>query len=291
VRFHKRTCLLILALASNASYATDNLYRADQPPVLNASANQTLQKAQSEENIIKDFKSQYQRIENPKFLMFWHRDFSDNINSNQEISASVTSAGTLPRNNYTQVLKLQWKNGSERSFSWLSSAASAEFEVGFSQVLRSGGMSLVDRNTAIRMTALDKTNKGISEENQNFQTIEASALAKFAKYFIEVNFIPDSESKNGTEPRVTVINSTTGEIIADVVPSDLYKKDTGKTSFIATNNGFVATTENPPSGEWKADDKGFIKKANKRDLKEEGRQVGYVVMKSLSESWSNVSSH
>lgn len=291
MRFSTKTCALMLALTVNTSYASENLYRADQPPIINEKVGNNGQKDQVEASIIKDFKSQYKRIENPKFLMLWHRDFSDNINSNQEVSASVTTTGTLPRNNFNQIVKVQWKNGSERSVSWLSSANSAEFEVGFSQVLRSGGMSLIDRNTAVRMTALDKANKGTAESDLNFQTVEASALAKYAKYFIEVNFIPDSESKGGTEPRVTVIDSSSGEIIADVVPRDLYKKDTGKTSFIATNDGFIASTENPPSGEWKINDKGFIKKVNKRDLQEEGRQVAYAVMKSLSNSWSNVSSH
>lgn len=283
---------LIIAFCSGMVRADDRssnetMYRADQPAVLKAGVDAYVKKTQDEARLIGNFRTSYERAERPKFLMMWHRELSDNINSNKEINGTVTSTGLAARNNYQQIIKVQWKDGSERAVSLLPPARGAEFESGFQQTLRNAGVKLVDRNTAIRMTALDKVKKGGNENDFNFQTIEARALETYAGYFIEVRFIPNPEAKGGTEPRVTVISSSTGEILVDVVPSTLYKNDGGTTSWSASNEGFIKSADGAADGEWKTDSKGFVKQPRKRGGQEEGRAVALAIMQSLAEVWGS----
>lgn len=283
---------LTLAFCSGIALADDRggseaLYRADQPAVLKAGVDADTKKKQDDARLIGNFRASYERAERPKFLMMWHRELSDNINSNKEINGTVSSTGLAARNNYQQIIKVQWKDGSERAVSLLPPARGAEFESGFQQTLRNAGVKLVDRNTAIRMTALDKVKKGASENDFNFQTIEARALETYAGYFIEVRFVPDLEAKGGTEPRVTVISSSTGEILVDVVPSGLYKNDGGKASWSAISEGFIKSSDGATDGEWKTDSKGFVKQPRQRGGQEEGRAVALVIMQSLAEVWGS----
>lgn len=291
----KRLTIAALALvaAGNAPAAGDKpvneaLYRADQPPVLKEYADRNAQKeqrAQSEAQVIGNFRAAYQRASRPKFLMLWHRELSDNINSNREVTAAVSSVGERARDNFQRTINVQWKDGSERPVSLLPPARGAEFESGFQQAWRSAGAALVDRNTAIRMTALNKTKEGTSENSFNFQTIEATALADYASYFIEARFVPDPDAKGGTEPRVTVISSRTGEILADIVPSSLYKQDADGESWMATDAGFVKSAEGASEGEWRTDSKGFVKVARKRGGQEEGRAVALAIMQLMADNW------
>ena len=285
-----RILCLMLIFSHSISYAAENvidesLYRSDQPQVLNNSENLKNQKKNDQLKIIEDFKLAYQKVEKPKFLMFWHRELSDDINSAQELSGTVSSTGELKRDNYFRVIKVQWKNGTERSVSLIPKVRDVEFASGFHQQMRSAGAILVDRNSAIRFNALDKTKNGISENEFNFQTIEAETLSKYAQYFIEINFIQDDDSKGGFEPRVTVIKTDTGEIVADVVPSHLYKSDGDNNNWTTTNEGFVKSSENVDNGQWKTDSKGFVKVSNKKTSIQEGKDVATELMKALVEGW------
>jgi hypothetical protein len=278
---------LAAALAAGASdvLCDEPQYRPDQSPVMNGAAERAAQKAQSEGRIVAAFRAAYLRMNKPSFLMLWHRELSDNIDSGREVTAAVSSSGERARDNFDRTVSVRWKNGSEHPVSLLPPARSAEFESGFHQTLRGAGAVLVDRNTAIRMTALGKVKTGARESDLNFQTVEASALAGYAKYFIEARFVPDGEAKGGTEPRITVIDSSSGEILADVVPSALYKQGAGK--WMATGAGFAKVAEESGQTEWKADEKGFVKQEKKRSGLEEGRLVALAIMQALADIWES----
>ncbi len=279
----KRAIACALAAGTVVAASAEGLYRDGQPEVLNGAAERAKQKTASETQIVAAFRTAYQRAKRPSFLMLWHRELSDNIDSSREITASTTSSGVLARDNYERTVTVQWKNGAERPVSLLPPAHSAEFESGFHQALRAAGVTLVDRNTAIRMTALAKVKTGAKEGALNFQTVEASALAGYARYFIEVRFVHDGEASGGTEPRVTVIDSGSGAILADVVPSALYKP--GAERWATTASGFAKSTESADAAEWAADATGFRKVARKRGGLEEGRQVALALMQSLADAW------
>lgn len=282
----KRALLLSFVLAAPA-LAQDGPYRANQPPVLQGQADTVAQARKAQQLALSDYQAAYRRAGAPKFLMMWHRELSDKISSAREIQATQARSGPSPRNNFEQLITIRWQDGSERAVSLLAPEQNAEFETGFHQALRAGGTVLVDRNTAIRMTALAKSKQGAREEDMNFQSVEASALADYAQYFIEVRLLPAAASGR-SEARVTVIGSRTGEILADVMSND------GAAPAVRPGTpaelGYIprAQTTAAEPGAWTTDEHGFARRAAApRSARDEGQAAAQVVMRALAEAWSS----
>lgn len=258
---------MVLALAT-ANAQPQDLYRPGQPATLNGAEDRARHAVQEEAEALASFRTAYIKAGKPAFLMMWHRELSDNVDSTREASATLASSGERARDNYERTIKVQWKEGSERAISLLPPARGAEFEAGFQQALLKAGAVLVDRNTAIRMSALRRVQGGAKESGLNFQTLEAGALAVYARYFIEIRFIPDARADGGSEPRVTVIDSGSGAIITDLVASDVYKGE----SAIRDKTVWVTT------------DQGFAKQVQPRLGQVEGRRVAAALLKILAKN-------
>ena len=262
---------LLLGAACWPAFAQEPVQmREGMPAVLDGAATRARQRAEADARALADFGAAYQRAQRPAFLMMWHRELSDNIDSGKEVSATAVGSGELARDNYARTIKLQWKQGAEHPVSLLAPARAAEFESGFQQTLARAGVALVDRNTAVRMTALKRVEGGASESALNFQTVEASALARFARYFIELRFVPDASAAGGSVARVTVIESQSGVILADLLASEVLLDAAGKPA-------------PPAGGEWVAvDGKGFERRERPHSQQEDGRQLAQALMRALA---------
>ena len=262
---------LLLGAACWPAFAQEPVQmREGMPAVLDGAATRARQRAEADARALADFGAAYQRAQRPAFLIMWHRELSDNIDSGKEVSATAVGSGELARDNYARTIKLQWKQGAEHPVSLLAPARAAEFESGFQQTLARAGVALVDRNTAVRMTALKRVEGGASESALNFQTVEASALARFARYFIELRFVPDANAAGGSVARVTVIESQSGVILADLLASEVLLDAAGKPA-------------PPAGGEWVAvDGKGFERRERPHSQQEDGRQLAQALMRALA---------
>ena len=264
-----RVAALLLCLACGAALGQDAaLMREGQPPVLDGAAERARARAEADARALAEFGAAYQRAQRPAFLMLWHRELSDSLDSGKEVTASAVSSGELARDNFARTIKLQWKQGSERPVSLLAPAAAAAFETGFQQTLAAAGVALVDRNTAVRMTALKQVQGGASESALNFQTVEASALAGFARFFVELRFVPDGAG--GNVGRVTVIDSASGVIAADLLVSEVLKDERARPA--AGKSDWVAV-----------DGKGFVRQPQARSLQDDGRAVAQALMRALTD--------
>lgn len=280
----QRIVLLLLALTTGGALAQEqtDLYRPGEPEVLDGASVRARNAAQADARALAAFRDTYQRAGRPAFLMMWHRELSDNIDSGREVSATTVGSGERARDNFERTVKVQWKNGSERAVSLLAPSRAAEFEVGFQQTLRNAGAVLVDRNTAIRMSVLQQVKGGARESALNFQTVEAGALSAYAKYFIEVRFLSHQAASQGGAPRITVLDSSSGAIVADLMGNE--SSSDSQRTWKASERGFESGRASGEATDWVADSHGFSRQARARTMKDEGRLAAEALMKVLADS-------
>ena len=242
--------------AANAAEA--DLYRDAQPPTLSRHAEQAQAQQAEMETVLAAFKAGYARAGRPKIALLWNRMLADEISSTREVTGALSSSGLLPQDNYEVSIRLATKSGPPKRYSLAPPSRAAEFEAGFQAAMREGGVVFVDRETIVRLSALEKTKAGEQAKDLDFQTLEMSALAGYAQYFAEINFIRDAAAQGGFEVRATVIGTASGEVIADVVPAHLYKSSADQGIWKATDSGFA---KQPIGSEthWYADENGFHK--------------------------------
>lgn len=274
---------VVMLADATAAEPDQSLYRSDQPAVLNGQAERKQARAAEDAAIISAFKTAYAKAGKPKIALFWHRELSDNITSTREATITDNSSGQMPWDNYTRIIKIESKVGPERAVSLAPPARAAEFESGFQRAMRANGVSFIDREAIVRLTSMKKTQDGQASKDQDFQTLEMESLAGYAQYFAEVNLVPDPDSRDGLEPRVTVISSSTGEVIADVVPSELYKLADNDGQWVATERGFERQLDDTEK-QWKVDESGIYRKIKKRTGLEEGHRVAIAVMQQMTEA-------
>lgn len=205
--------------------------------------------------IIDAYAQSYARQLRPRIVVFWNRDFGDEVvtsyrdvltaNSNLHAGASANASGrvlgnsmsasedaTLSVDSSTEIavesrrIDPQVRQGLTELVDW-------KVEGLFMQTLLNGGTRLVDREVIFRSTGRD------SESNQqvNRQKIEMDSLIDKADLLMEVFLAPDYEAKSGVAFRVSVTDINTGVIVAH-----LYTPASPPTlvtsGYQATNRGF-----------------------------------------------------
>jgi hypothetical protein len=267
----------LMVAAANTAAAQAPVFREGEPPVLVEKQDAKKERDAIQQTLVSDFQSAYQKAKRPKVALFWNRTLGDSITSIRETSSSVSASGSLPWQNYRIAVDSQTNVGSQKAYSTVAPPRAAEFQTGLQSVMRSAGVAFVDRSAIVRLAALSKSKNGQQTKDLDFQTIEMSALADYADYFAEVNFIIDASAKDGAEVRVTLIDTRTGEIAADVVPVDLYKPDSTNTRWSETERGFVKEQDDTV-GNWTSDETGFTRRTARRTGVDEGRAVAYAVL-------------
>jgi len=252
----KRRVLLAFALAAAAAQAQQApLYRADQPAVLEREApgQADRQRAQA---VSARFVQAYQKAGSPRVLLLWHRSVSDQFADEQQLTHTSVSVGALARDNHAQQVVLSWKGQPPQPVSLLAPARAAEYETGLLQPLLAAGVRLVDRNMAIRMTALKVSGAAsapaaVPGASLEAPMIEAQAFAELADQVLQVQLLPDAQSSTGWRARLTLIEVRSGALVADSLRSAAAPREAGAVARV--NEPVQADGERV----WQATDKGF----------------------------------
>lgn len=263
-------------------------YRAGEPAVLEG-AKERIQTAQvAEEQVLAAFIRAYAAVGRPRMAILWHRDLTDEISSRKKIAGSVMTEPAAAGSGLeagVQTVTMEFDTGgSGRTASPLPAARDAQFQTGLESALRSAGVRLVDRNTAVRLTALEDVKRGGDAAALDTQAVEMSALVAHSDYFVEISFVPGAANE-APMPRIAVIASVSGEVLADLMPS--LQPDGGNANrWVAAERGFVRS-EAPDEVMLMADENGFHRAPLKSTGVTEGRVAALALMQRLAESWTS----
>lgn len=236
----KALCGLALFASATACIAQP-VYRADQPAVLERAApdeNGAWEAARAR------FSRAYAAAGHPRILVMWHRAVTDRISDEQRISKSTVSAGVLARDNYAQEVVIRWQARPATPGSFLAPVQAADYETSLTQSLLSAGVRLVDRNLAIRMTALKGTAGGRATSSMDNATVEAQAFADLADQILQVQLLSDANAPAGWRARLTLVEVRTGRVVADSLVDAAQQRGEAQAArtWVATDKGFEART-------------------------------------------------
>lgn len=236
----QRGLLVLLALAGSSP--AQPVYRADQPAVLERPAAD--EPAQWDAAVAK-FARAYADAGRPRMLVMWHRVVSDQISDEKRVTRSTSSAGVLARDNYTQEVVISWRERPGLHGSFLAPVQAGDYESGLTRALLSAGVQMVDRNVAVRMTALKAAGTGRPASTLDTATIEAQAFAELADQILQVQLLPDTDAPAGWRARLTVIEARTGRVVADSLVDAAQQRGRAGAdrAWVATDRGFVARTQ------------------------------------------------
>lgn len=236
----KAACgVALLALAS--ACPAQPIYRADQPAVLERPAPD---ENAAWEAVRARFSRAYADAGRPRVLLMWHRAVSDRISDEQRITRSTVSAGVLARDNYAQEVVIRWQERPASPGSFLAPVQAADYESGLTQSLIEAGVRLVDRNVAIRMTALKGTASGRATSTMDNPTVEAQAFADLADQILQVQLLTDANAPAGWRARLTLVEVRTGRVVADSLVDAAAQAGNAKgaQTWVTTERGFEQRT-------------------------------------------------
>ena len=168
------------------------------------------------------FSSAYARARSPRIVIFWNREFSDEVSSDYQdyVSGDSHSEGTV-RTSTDVAGGRRWAAGTTETNSSTDSSfevrggtrrirpeggrmlnGSTDFDVkqGFTSALGGAGARLVDLNAIMRTTGVAKG----AGERANVQALETQALMANADIVIEVMQMGSSDGPLGVDFRVIV---------------------------------------------------------------------------------------
>lgn len=210
------------------------------------------------------FRAAYTRAKRPRIVIFWNREFTDEVgtkyedytalhsrtdNAAQGSSASVAgwgwsaSAGQATSSSETNA---EIRSGTDRVTDNRREGAYGEavdfdIESAFTNTLQGAGATLVDRTSIMRTTGLAKG----AGARSNVQGIETSAILGKADIVLEIVQLADSRKSTGVSYRVIARNVRTGRVLATL--STAAKPPVGKMPYVAgPNGGFVRAVAPEP---------------------------------------------
>lgn len=233
----KHRWAFVLAAAAATAGAQQPMYRADQPEVL--------ERAPADESgqwnaAVAKFARAYADAGRPRTLVMWHRAVSDRISDERQVTRSTVSTGERARDNFAREVTLRWQERQVPAGSFLAPVQAADYEAGLTQALLSAGVRLVDRNVAVRMTALQGTAGGKAAAGMDTATVEAQAFADLADQILQVQLLPDANAPVGWRARLTLIEVRTGRVVADSVVDAEQQRSAASAQrhWVATDRGF-----------------------------------------------------
>jgi hypothetical protein len=232
-------------------------YREGQPPTLLAPPRAPDRSAA----IGGSFASAYARVGHPRLVVFWNREFSDEVSSSyrdhlhltetkrgkssalSETTAGPTGVSTLTTVESGRIRSLDATEGSERVTSarprLLDEAVDWKVEQAFGAALSRAGVRLIDRAAMIRLQGVSQ-NAG---ERANVQDIEARGLIGKADLVIEVLQTADPQAQDGISFRVTVRDVRAEELLASFSTNG--RPPPVRTGYVAGADGFVRAAPPP----------------------------------------------
>jgi hypothetical protein len=192
------------------------------------------------------FSAAYRRAGSPRVIVFWNREFSDEVASRytdvvrgHSESRSGVSGGESYRTDDLAVSAGTERGDDSRRESDFTERADWKLESAFLSGLAGNGVALVDRNTVMR-----KAGRGAALM-PNQQSIETDALVGFADILIEVLQTSDDAAPLGTSFRISVKRIRDGRLISQFVSDG--QVPMGRRPFVAGPNGYERAAPVPPS--------------------------------------------
>ncbi len=270
--------------------------RENVPPVLTKPAPAPLPDQKED---IQAFKAENKRVKRPRMLLFWNRDFSDEVVTyyvDYKAKAARIDAGAFSASS--------GKDAGVKGYTWdgarvgatASNRASVagvsasgqrvdvegtarmnpqearknlegilnwKVESGFKKTFIQGGARLINRDMIMRTQGADAK----ANDEVNTHSLETKAMMGKADMMVEILLAPSAESESGLAFQVNVTAIETGETIASVY-TDAMPPVQEITSYEATSRGFEQSTTR----------EGFSNEAV-------GRQLAIDTMKELTDYW------
>jgi hypothetical protein len=217
--------------------------RPDQPPTYAPAAPSLV----PSEDVVGAFRSKYQAVGEPRFILFWNVSFDDATQSVQE-EVEVTReipAGQPQRQEDSSVRDDASGPGQLHSRTTrianpakyhvgLNARDAAQLEAVFREALRSAGVHLLDRATSIRMTAAQRDRHG-----EDPKLIETDAVLDKADVLLEIVLVQDFNSPLGRGFKVSATNVKAGTEMASIYTLAQPKLVLSRGHYVATDDGFV----------------------------------------------------
>jgi hypothetical protein len=256
--------IIVSATAASDCKATDHLLRPGQPEVLSRAQPQ----ARDLDPLFRRFAEHYAEIGKPKFVLFWNRALSAQLNDRKESHTSteanssksatgsdrqtageagsdkLTEAAALERTTTTTIKTDRTVTDEERRRSpreredWM-------IQDGFQRTLARAGVGFVDRTTAMRLehaSAFPIT----SGATPNSRLVEMSALSGSAHVLCEVLLTPDDRSPAGTGFRVACSSLKDGTQVVSLYTLALPPASPGP-GFRIGERGWERAASRPPT--------------------------------------------
>lgn len=210
------------------------------------------------------FRSAYARAGSPRIVVFWNREFTDEVGTKYENYARIdseTNATSSTRgaavsgfgvavggvdNVSTSRTSTDIRTGTDRITdnrrdSAYSEAIDFDIESAFNSMLSSGGANLVDRTSIMRTTGY----RNGAGATSNIQRVETAAILGKADIVIEVVQLDDPRKPDGVSYRVIGRNVRSGKTV--VTLSTGARPPVQKMGYVAgPSGGFVRATAPEP---------------------------------------------
>lgn len=261
-----RSMLAVAAATSMLSTAAQAQYREAPPePFMRDGQPVTMEappQAEDPANIARRrFQSAYARAKSPRIVIFWNREFTDDVETQNEsyvrYNQRTTNTGSASQERYRtyggtgvyaeaeseQNISGEVRAGQQsltdgRRASMISKADDFEVEQAYSGMMSSGGARLVDRVSIMRTTGAAKGG------GSNVQQVEAEAVLGKAEIIVEVVQMEDDRSPDGFAFRVIARDVRNARILASFSSSG--RPPVGYLPYVAGPKGFVRATPREP---------------------------------------------
>ena len=278
-------------------------------------------KQNSENAISESFQTEYKKVGSPKIAILWNTKFSDQLrewegNERLQANRSVALKGVdnrkatvneknvdsneknikieFDRNpdsyardfngNYEEASSVirqtrRWKNSRP---SLTDEKADFEFGAGFTGIFLRNKVTVIDRDTIMRLTDLD-----LNSRAPDAQIIETAALQNHADYLAEILMTPDSQAPVGMSFLVTIKEISSGKIIS-MLTSDGNTKEAEEDfndNWVVDESGYRWREDHPPEQKWVINTDGYKPIDLKHSPSLTGQQLAIEVMSELTMAW------
>ena len=256
---HSHTVTLAFGLALAFPGTAAAQYRADEPAVLARPA----PPPDPAIGVLARFRAAYARARTPRIVVFWNREFDDEVASEYEDRQtereveSTTGNGleTITQGPAGQATRHEDSQLRDRMKETVSGthrvrpaprghagtqAVDWQIEIAFNTALASAGVQLVDRRMVMRLSGVAMG----ADARANVQAIETRGLAHFADVVIEVLQSQDGRAPGGVSFRITARALNRAQTLANLVSSG--QPHRGPMPLVAGPNGFERASAPAP---------------------------------------------
>lgn len=231
-------------------------YRTGQPDVIDA----PVRGPDAATQAIASFAPAYRRAGSPRIVVFWNRNFDDEVSSSYRTTREYEDHVDGNGNQYGRSSSGEERKTSKRS-DLVDEPVDWEMEGAFNSTMSGAGARLVDRASIMRTQG----EADGAEERANVQGIETRAITGKADITVEILSTYDSRSKKGITYRIVARDVRNALILVDFTTSGA--PPTPHLELVAGPDGFER--EKPPV-------------PGPNDF---GRQLAVELMQALNRNW------